>query len=42
LRSQVHALEEDRYLAPDLARAADLVAQGRLSAAAGIPLPDLS
>ena len=41
LRSQVHALEEDRYLAPDLARAADLVADGALSKATGIAMPDL-
>jgi histidine ammonia-lyase len=41
LRSQVHALEEDRYLAPDLARAAALVANGALSEATGIAMPDL-
>jgi histidine ammonia-lyase len=41
LRSQVHALEEDRYLAPDLAHAAALVATGALSEATGIAMPDL-
>ncbi len=41
LRSQVHALEEDRYLAPDLAKAAALVADGALSKATGVSLPDL-
>lgn len=41
LRSQVHALEEDRYLAPDLAHAAALVANGALSEATGIAMPDL-
>jgi histidine ammonia-lyase len=42
LRAQVHALENDRYLAPDLTRAAALVADGALSKAAGVPLPDLA
>ncbi len=42
LRTEVHALEEDRYLAPDLAKAAALVADGTLSKATGIPMPDLS
>ncbi|MCU0902621.1 MAG: histidine ammonia-lyase [Tabrizicola sp.] len=42
LRTQVHALEEDRYLAPDLAKAATLVADGALSKATGIALPDLT
>jgi histidine ammonia-lyase len=41
LRSRVHALEEDRYLAPDLAMAASLVAEGALSTATGVNLPDL-
>jgi histidine ammonia-lyase len=41
LRTQVHALEEDRYLAPDLAKAAALVAEGTLSEATGIAMPDL-
>ena len=42
LRTQVHALEEDRYLAPDLAKAAALVAAGSLSKATGVTLPDLT
>ncbi len=42
IRAEVPALEEDRYLAPDLAAAALLVADGKLSAAAGVPLPDLA
>jgi len=42
LRTQVSALEEDRYLAPDLARAAELVAAGAMSKASGIPMPDLA
>jgi histidine ammonia-lyase len=41
LRTEVHALEEDRYLAPDLAKAAALVADGALSKATGIGMPDL-
>lgn len=41
LRTQVHALEEDRYLAPDLAKAAALVADGALSKATGGAMPDL-
>lgn len=42
LRAKVPALEDDRYLAPDLARAADLVAGGALSKATGIALPALA
>ena len=41
-RSEVAALGDDRYLAPDLARAAALVANGALSKATGINLPDLT
>ncbi len=40
-RSEVAALGDDRYLAPDLARAAALVAAGTLSTATGTALPDL-
>jgi histidine ammonia-lyase len=40
-RVEVPALADDRYLAPDLARAADLVAAGTLSQASGTPLPTL-
>ncbi|MFN4201532.1 MAG: histidine ammonia-lyase [Tabrizicola sp.] len=42
LRAEIPPLTDDRFLAPDLARAADLVAQGAMSAAAGTSLPDLS
>jgi histidine ammonia-lyase len=42
LRAEVHALEDDRYLAPDLANAAALVSVGAMSKATGIPLPDLA
>jgi histidine ammonia-lyase len=40
-RSAVPALDNDRYLAPDLARAAALVADSALSQAASVPLPGL-
>ncbi len=40
-RAEVPALTDDRYLAPDLARAAALVAKGSLSQATGIALPAL-
>jgi histidine ammonia-lyase len=40
-RAEVPALGDDRYLAPDLARAAALVAAGTLSHATGIALPRL-
>jgi histidine ammonia-lyase len=42
LRRDVPALADDRYLAPDLARAAALVAEGALSQATGTDLPTLS
>jgi histidine ammonia-lyase len=42
LRAEVPALEADRYLAPDLAAAARLVADGTLARAPGIALPALS
>jgi histidine ammonia-lyase len=42
LRERVPTLEHDRYLAPDIAAAADLVRSGALVAAAGVPLPDTS
>lgn len=42
IRAAIPALEDDRYLAPDLAAAAALVAGGALSMAAGVPLPDLA
>ena len=40
-RAAVPALTDDRYLAPDLARAAALVAAGTLSQATGSSFPDL-
>jgi histidine ammonia-lyase len=42
LRAHVPALEDDRYLAPDLAKAAALVAEGALSKATGVAMPDLA
>jgi len=42
LRASVPAFKNDRYLAPDLARAAALVAGGALSKATGIAMPDLA
>lgn len=41
-RGAVPALDHDRYLAPDLARAAGLVAKGALSKATGTDLPSLA
>lgn len=41
LRSDVAALEDDRYLAPDLEAAARLIASGALAAAAGPGLPEI-
>jgi histidine ammonia-lyase len=40
-RAEVPALTDDRYLAPDLARAAALVAEGALSEATGLNMPRL-
>ena len=40
-RAEVPALTDDRYLAPDLARSAALVAAGTLSKATGLSLPTL-
>ena len=42
LRTEIPPLADDRYLAPDLARAAALVAASRLSAASGVALPSLA
>ena len=41
LREDIATMGEDRYLAPDLAAAASLIATGALTAATGLPLPDL-
>jgi histidine ammonia-lyase len=39
LRALVPRLDEDRYLAPDIAAAAGLVRSGALAAAAAVDLP---
>jgi histidine ammonia-lyase len=39
LRSDVAHLDDDRHLAPDIARAGDLVLSGAIVAAAAMPLP---
>jgi histidine ammonia-lyase len=41
LREVVPALDHDRYLAPEIAAAADLVRSGAIVAAAAVPLPSL-
>ena len=41
LRERVPGLDHDRYLAPDIAAAADLVRAGALALAAGIELPSI-
>ncbi len=41
-RVEVAALEDDRYLAPDLVHAAAMVADGRLARATGLDLPVLA
>jgi histidine ammonia-lyase len=41
LRERVPTLDHDRYFAPDIAAAADIVHSGRLAAAAGVKLPSL-
>jgi histidine ammonia-lyase len=41
LRARVPHLQDDRYLAPDIAAAADLVRSGALVATTGAPLPEL-
>jgi histidine ammonia-lyase len=41
LRERVPPLQDDRYLAPDIAAASDLVRSGALVAAAGVALPGL-
>ena len=42
LRRVVPPLAEDRYMAPDLERAAKLVHEGALAEAADLPMPELS
>ena len=41
LRKEVETLGADRYLAPDLERAAQLIEAGEMIAAASTPMPDL-
>ena len=41
LRTSIPALAEDRFLAPDLAAAAALIASGALAGASGLTLPEL-
>ena len=41
LRADVAPLEDDRFLSPDIERAAGLIADGSLAAACGLPLPEL-
>ncbi len=41
LRERVPGLDHDRYLAPDIAAAADLVRDDALALAAGIELPSI-
>jgi histidine ammonia-lyase len=41
LRERVPRLEHDRYLAPDIAAAADLVRSGALTAATDLDLPGI-
>ncbi len=42
LRTDIPALKEDRYLAPDLEAAARLIAAGAIADATGMTLPDLA
>ena len=41
LRAGVPHLDHDRYLAPDIAAATELVRSGALAAAAGLALPSI-
>jgi histidine ammonia-lyase len=41
LRGRVPGLDHDRYLAPDIAAAADLVRSGALASAAEVSLPNV-
>ncbi len=42
LRQDVTALDEDRFLAPDIAAASRLVATGAVTRATGVAMPDLA
>jgi histidine ammonia-lyase len=41
VRARVPRLDEDRYMAPDMAAAAELVRSGAIAAAAGLALPEV-
>ncbi|HPR07659.1 MAG TPA: aromatic amino acid lyase, partial [Denitromonas sp.] len=41
VRQEVETLGDDRYMAPDLERAAQLIATGAIIDAAGTPMPEL-
>ena len=42
VRKDVATLGEDRYLAPDLERAATMISNGEIVTAAGVDMPDLA
>jgi histidine ammonia-lyase len=42
VRQEVETMGEDRYLAPDLERAAVMITSGDIVTAAGIAMPELS
>jgi histidine ammonia-lyase len=42
IRARIAPLLADRFLAPDIAAATDLVQSGALAAAAGVPLPEIT
>ncbi|QIE45026.1 histidine ammonia-lyase [Pseudohalocynthiibacter aestuariivivens] len=42
VREDVATLGEDRYLAPDLERAANIIANGDIAAATAIPMPEIT
>ena len=42
LRQDVATLGEDRYLAPDLERAAKLIASGEIAELTGVSMPELA
>ena len=41
VRQEVETLGDDRYMAPDLERAAHMIATGAIIEAAGTPMPEL-
>lgn len=42
VRKDVATLDEDRYLAPDLERAATLITSGEILTAAGVDMPEFA